>query len=641
MKYILAITFTLSMFCMSAFGQDYKKHKVAKGETVESISKKYLVTPYDIYRLNPDAKNGLKTETVLLIPNKTAKTLPAGTAVKEPSAKVVNTVHAVAAGETMFSVAKKYGITVAELEKANAARGKEALKTGEKLIIPIKGSGVAAQAKTAEKQIAKKQGTAYMYHVVEAGETKYSISKKFGMTVQLLEELNPEVKDTLPLGYKLKLAKNAVLEKAKEPVTATEVKEAVAKSYKDYTVQPKETLYSLTKQTGLNEEELVKLNPALKDGVKEGMVIKVPMGTAAPVAVRDLTDFSASVKKDQQAKKLSLLLPFNMYRLETDTIKSKLLRNDKFLNLTLDFYAGAMMAVDSARVMGLPLNVQVLDARETNKTSDLVSLKNSVAGSDVIVGPFFQSNAESAAALFPNAVVVSPLAKEVGTPHDNLYYSIPTDEDMRNALYDYLQSKGGNVVAVISTKKIASRNYIKTNYPDFKILDGGVTGDGMRALLVKGKQNYVILDSESLGAISGAVKLLAEAQKDFNIQLAVADKSDKYDNDEVPLDKLIKLRLLYPSITRDIQSPQQELFDKLYRQKNGANPTPYAVRGFDITFDMIMRMFQPEELKTIMGAKASEQVENKFMYVAHDGGNYNKGIYIMQYNAGNIVTEAK
>lgn len=640
MKYLLALAFSLSVFCMSAFGQDYKKHKVAKGETITSISKKYLVTPHDIYRLNPDAKNGLKLDSVLLIPSAPAKTLPAGTTVKEASTKVTNKEHTVAAGETLFSVSKKYGVTVADLEKANPGHGKDGLKAGEKLVIPVKGSGVAAQAKEAEKQIAKKQETAYMYHVVEQGETKYSISKKFGMTVQLLEEMNPEVKDTLPLGYKLKLAKNAVLEKAKEPVVADSDKPAKA-DYKDYTVQAKETLYSLTKQTGLTDDELIKLNPDLKDGVKEGMVIKVPSGTAAPVLNREVANLSSSLKKDQEAKKLSLLLPFNMYRLETDTIKSKLLRTDKFLNLTLDFYAGAMVAVDSARAMGLPINVQVLDAKENTRTSDVAALKNSLTGSDVIIGPFFQNNAESTAALFPNAVVVSPLAKETGTAHDNLYYSIPTDETMRTALYDYLQSKGGNVIAIISSKKVSSRTFIKANYSDFKILEGDITGDGIRALLVKGKRNFVILDSENLGAITGAVKLISEQQKEFDIQLAVAEKNDKYDNDEVSLDKLIKLKLLYPSITKDVQSGQQALFAKLYRQKNGANPSPYATRGFDITFDMIVRMFQPEELKAVMGSKATEQVENKFMYVPQNGGNYNKGVYIMQYNEGNTVTEAQ
>ncbi|MFP9113794.1 LysM peptidoglycan-binding domain-containing protein [Flavobacterium sp. RHBU_3] len=640
MKYILAFAFSFSVFCSSAFGQDYKKHKVAKGETVTNIAQKYNVTTNDIFRLNPDAKNGVKLDTYLLIPNAPAKTLPAGTQVKESPTKVTNAVHTVAQGETMYSVAKKYGVSVAELEKANSTRVAGGLKQGEKLVVPVKGSGVAAQAKVAEKQIAKKQETAYMYHTVADGDTKYSIAKKYGMTVQLIEELNPEVKDTLPLGYRLKLAKNSVIAEAKKPAVADAVKPVADNRYKDYTVQAKETLYSLTKDTGLTDDELIKLNPALKDGVKEGMVIKVPAQNVAALN-RSITDLGKNLKKQQDPKKLALLLPFNMYRLETDTVKAKLLRTDKFLNLTLDFYAGAMMAIDSAKTLGLPLNVAILDAKETPKTSDVVSLKGSVADANAIIGPFFQGNVESTAALFPNAVVISPLAKETGTAHDNLYYSIPSDETMRSALYNYLKSKGGNVVAVVSAKKVSSRTFIQTNYPDFKILDGAITGDGIKALLVKGKQNFVILDTESLGSITGVVKMLTEMQKDYSIQLAVPDKNDKYDNDEVALDKLAKLKLLYPSITRDVPNDREQLFARLYREKNGVNPSPYAVRGFDITFDVIVRLFQPEELKVVMTAKASEQVENKFVYTAENGGNYNYGVYIMQYNEGLNVTEAQ
>lgn len=641
MKYILVIAFWLTL-SLPAFAQDYKKHTVEKGETVLSISKKYKITPYDIYRLNPDAKNGLKTDTVLLIPNNPVKPLPAGAEVKAKPTKVTNTVHTVVAGETLFSVAKKYGVSVADLEKANAGQTAGGLKTGQELIIPVKGSGVAAQAKVAEKQIAKKQETAYMYHTVEAGETKFGIAKKFGMTVQLIEELNPEVKDTLPLGFRLKLAKNEVIAESKVAEPAEVAKPVAASTgYKTYTVQPKETLYSLTKSTGLTEDELTALNPELKGGLKEGMELKLPAGLNIAVAVPGkINNLNATLNKDTP-KKLTLLLPFNMSSIEKDTVRSKKLRTDKLLNLTLDFYAGALVAIDSARAMGLPVNVSILDAKETTKTSDVAGLKSSLTGTDAIIGPFFQNNAESAAALFPNAVVISPLAKEAGHTYPNLYYSIPSDEAMRTALFDYVKGKNGNVVVITDSKKASARSFIKTNYPEFRMLEGAITGDGIRALLVKGKTNYVVLDTETLSNITGTLKLLDEATAEYNIQMAIPDKTDKYDHDEVSLPRLMKLKLLYPSITRDDQGVQTALFAKVFREKNGYNPTPYATRGFDITFDTLLRLFQPEGIKDAMATKTSVQVENKFIYLPQNGGNFNNGVFIMQYNDGLTVTEAQ
>ena len=642
MKYIVILFFSLALLSTPAYAQDLKKHKVAKGETVVSIAKQYKITPYDIYRLNPDAKSGLKLDSVLLIPNNPVKPLPANTAAKEVPTKVVNGTHEVVAKETLYSIAKKYSVTVADLEKANADQLKGGLKNGQVLIIPVKGSGVAAQAKTAEKQQIKKGEPSYMFYTVAAGDTKYGIAKKYGMTVQLIEELNPAVKDTLPLGYKLKLAKDAVIAKAEEPEPAAVAAVTAAPAqtkYTDYTVKPKETLYSLTKDTGLTEQELTDLNPALKDGVREGMTIKVPAGSVPAPAPGSVSNLGSSLKKSD-SKELALLLPFNMYRIESDTVKSKLLRTDKFLNLTLDFYAGALIAIDSARTLGIPLKVKILDAKENSKTSDVVSLKNGLTNTNVVIGPFFQGNAENAAALLPNIPVISPMAKEGGRPYSNLYLSIPSDENMRLAMLNYLRSKNGNVIAIVDKKKASSKDFIAAHFPEVKFLDG-ITGDGIRALLVKDKTNYVLLDTEALSSVTGVTKLLEEAQKEYTIQLAVMDKSDKLDDDEVSLTRLIKLKMLYPSITRDDDNAQSQLFTKKFREKNGYNPSQYAVRGFDVTFDVIMRLFQPEGIAATMGAKASEQVANKFAYAAVNGGNYNTGVYILQYDEGMLVKEAQ
>ena len=644
MKYLLVIFFSMVLFSATAYAQDVTKHKVKKGETVISIAKEYKVTPYDIYRLNPDAKNGLKLDSILLIPANPVKPLPANIPAKEKTTKVANSLHEVAAKETLFSIAKKYNVTVPDLEKANATVLKDGLKTGQKLVIPIKGSGVAAQAKTAEKQEIKKDAPSYLFYTVAPGDTKYGIAKKYGMTVQLLEELNPQVKDTLPLGYKLKLAKDAVVAEAKIPesAAAAAVTAAPQKMYISHTVQPKETIYSLTQDNDITEDQLMALNPTLKDGLKEGMVIKLPAGSGQklPVLNTQIANLAKTLKTDDQ-KELALLLPFNLYRVESDTVRSKLLRTDKFLNLTLDFYAGAMVAIDSAKTLGLPLKVTILDAKETSKTSDISGLKNSLAGADAIIGPFFQNNAENAAALLPNVPVISPMAKDSGQAYGNLYQSIPSDEAMRLAMLNYLRSKNANVVAIVDAKKASSKQFIKANYPEAKFVEGGITADNIRALLVKDKTNYVLLDTESITTMSGTTKLLEEAQADYNIQLAVPDKTDKLDNDEVPLARLIKLKLLYPSLTQDEETPQSLLFAKVFREKNGYQPTQYATRGFDVTFDTLLRLFQPEGLKAAMSTKVSAQVDNKFAYISQNGSNYNTGVYIMQYNEGPSVKEAQ
>jgi LysM repeat protein len=634
MRYFLALFVWLALTLAPLHAQEYKKHTVAKGETVTAIAQKYKVTPNDIYKLNPDAVNGIKEGGILMIPGIAGKDVTP----KEVPTKVTNPLHEVQPKETLYGIAKKYNITADELTKANAELLKDGLQPGQKLVIPVKGSGVAAQAKAAERQENKKNEPTYLFHTVEAGDTKYGIAKQYGMSLQLLEALNPEVKgtDTLKVGYKLKLDKTSVIEEAQATT-----KPAPAAQYKEYTVESKETFYSIGKTTGLTEEEIVALNPQAKDGLKEGMVLKIPAsqtiaqspaGNAAPG--KNLVN---SLKKNEP-KKLALLIPFNLNRIENDTVRSKLLRSDKFLNMTLDFYAGTMVAIDSAKTLGLPLQVRILDSSETSKSSDIASLKGSVSGVNAIIGPFYQNNVETAATTFQGIPVISPLSKEQRGGINNLYMSIPSVEAQRKALLDYLTSGGANVVAIIDSKKSSSRDFVKANYPTVKILDGGITSDKIRELLVSGKKNYVMLDTETLTSITGTTRLLTEAQSQYDIQLAVAELTDKYEHNEVPLDRLIKLKTLYPSATNDSHDERYTQFAKLFRQKNGYNPTAYATRGFDVTFDIITRLFQEQSFSELQQSVVTDQVANRFNYT---GGNQNSGVYIMQYEEGNLIKQIK
>lgn len=639
MKYIVILFFSLALWSNPAFAQDkYKKHTVAKGETIIEIAKKYKVTPYDIYRLNPDSQNGIKENAILLIPNGSVKVLTEP--VKEKTTKVVNPVHEVQPKETFYSVAKKYNVTVEDLQKANP-EVKE-LQIGQKVIIPVKGSGVAAQVKRAEKQETKKDAPTYMSHVVEAGETKYSIAKKYGMTVQLLEELNPEVKDNLPLGYKLKLDKNSIV--AKE--IPGKQNGSTVQEYITYTVQPKETFYSLGKKTGLSQDQIIALNPDAKDGLKDGMELKLPKGTSIEAADEPIMIVKGTLMKSlkkSQTKELAMLLPFNLASIESDSTRTQneRLRSDKFLNMTLDFYAGALIAIDSAKSLGLPLKVKILDSKETKNSTAVESYKTGLLSMNAVIGPFFQGNVEKTAQMLGNVPVISPLSKETGKPYANLYQSIPSSEMVRQAMLDYIKAKDGNVVAVVDSKKSSSRQLIKNVLPAARFSEGTVSADVLKPLLETGKMNYVILETESISVVSGATRVLTSLLSQYQIQLVVLEKTDILDHNEVPLERLTSLKMLYPSVTNESENQESAIFAKMFKEKNGAFPNLFAARGFDVTFDVILRMFQESSLEDTMKNIASEQGENKFVYKEVNGGNYNTGVYILYYDQDLSVKQAQ
>ena len=176
MKNILAIILIAFTLCLS--GQNYKEHKVKAGETIESIAKHYLVTPFDIYALNPDARQKFQLNTVLIIPNSKIKNQP----IEEESRELIGyKKHKVKRKETLYGLAKKYNVTEDEIKKANRSLYSENLKKGDKIRIPKYRTVISKQtlANTVKK-----------YKVLPK-EGKWRIAYKFGITVAELEALKP------------------------------------------------------------------------------------------------------------------------------------------------------------------------------------------------------------------------------------------------------------------------------------------------------------------------------------------------------------------------------------------------------------------------------------------------------------------
>jgi hypothetical protein len=98
---------------------------------------------------------------------------------------------------------------------------------------------------------------------------------------------------------------------------------------------------------------------------------------------------------------------------------------------------------------------------------------------------------------------------------------------------------------------------------------------------------------------------------------------------------------MYPSISRENSSAEAQIFKKEYRKKNKILPSTYATRGFDLTFDTMMRLSQGKNYQETADSVATEQVDNKFEYYKkNDGGYTNKGIYILYYDTDLIIKEA-
>lgn len=621
----------LLFFSVMAMAQNYSNHKVLKGETVTSIAQKYKVTPYDIYRLNPDVQNGIKENMVLLIPS---------LAVVKTTTNAVAS-HQVLPKETLYSIAKQYNTTIDAIENANPTLKTEGLKIGQTITIPSKQALPEATI---------------ISHQVQPKETKYGIASKYGITVEELEKQNPEIKEGLPIGIVLKINKKAdsntttIIEPTDTVVKPTETA-VVPKNNYEYTVLAGETFYSLTRKFSISQASLIALNPELKDGVKEGMTIKVPASISIKKETQSVFKNLAQSLNKKDKKELVLFLPFNVAKIKNDTTIAvqERIKKDKFLNMTLDFYSGALMAIDSAKALGLNINVKIYDSEETkNFTSATATIqKNNFDNVDAVIGPFYQDNAEKVAAALQskNIPVISPLSKdEEGKGYPNLFQTMPSNESVKNAMFDYMNTKNGNIIAIIDPKKAGIKQYIDAYQKDTKLVGlsekGSFVSDSIKKHFVKDKTNFVIMESEKTGTIFTVLNTLSNASKEFQVQLVLLEENKTLNFEEITLNQLTKLKLTYPSVTKDSDSPEAKRFERAYRKKNNILPNDFATRGFDLMLDTMLRLSQGTTFAETTNI-ATEQIEYKFDYSPKISGGYNnEGVYILYYNTDLTIKQA-
>lgn len=644
MKHLLVFA-AFFLFSVATFAQDnFIKHTVEKGETITRIAQKYKITPADIYKLNPDSQNGLRPDMVLLIPKGN------GAIIREKLTTSVETkTHTIAAKETLYGLSKLYNVSVEEIEKANPDLKKEGLKVGATINIPSKKvalNATKAEKKDEKKNIKKLEET--VFHQVEAKETKYSIAKQYGISVEDLEASNPDIKEGLQIGFRLKIPSNGSKSVIKQEEKIIEVEKKIEQEPAKtdnvgYVVQPKETLFGLSRKLGISQENLIKLNPELKDGVREGMVLNLPentrMSQKTDGAYADLTKTLNSEKR----KQLTLLLPFNISKIQSDTVNStsSRLKKDKFLNMTLDFYSGALMAIDSAKALNLNIDIKIFDSQETKNSSSIATIiqQNKLQETDLVIGPFYQTNVEKTAGILSknNVPVMSPLSKETGILYENLIQTMPSAEYMRDAMFDYMNSKAANIIGIIDPKKVSTKRYISENQKNVKFVSfdekGNVSLENLKSSLIKNQKNFVVLETANTYMIKIVLNTLVASMAEYQIQLVILEPNEKLDSDEIVTANLAKLNLLYPSLARENDSPEAQIFERKYKEVNKVFPNQYATRGFDVTFDALLRLSQEKSFTETLETATTEQVENKFDYEKKNGKAYiNDGFYILYFD---------
>ncbi|SFN30078.1 ABC-type branched-chain amino acid transport system, substrate-binding protein [Paenimyroides ummariense] len=629
--------FTLStLFCATvSFAQTATKtHTVTKGETITQIAKRYNTTNNVLFLLNPEAVDGVSENQIIKIPTTSSVQ------------------HQVQAKETVYGISKQYNIAIEKLYDLNPGLKENGLKIGQFLNLAETTSKNTTAVSNNNQPIKNVASTTV---IVEKGETIYGIAVKNNTTVSVLYELNPGLLESgLKVGQPINIP---VTGEVKTQTTDTSKKTKP----KTIVVQPKQTIYNIAKTNNVSQEQLMEWNPDLKNGLKDGSTLivgysyeKVPFNDNS--APKPIENTSTSVKKgidlslsnDGSTRDLVLLLPFNIANNNFNNPSiNQSIKEDVFLNMTLDFYSGAKLAIEDLKSKNYNLNIKFVDSKETNRALDVNTLKGDFdfSATDVIIGPFFQKNVDAVSEAFKNqqTIIVSPLSTEKGKPFPRQVHTMPNTEIVKKEMLEYVISKQERVVAITDGKKTSSQ-YFSTNYPAITTLsvttDEKVSPTVLKNLLSETETNYIVYDATSLTTTVELINTLKSLQKEFKIQLVSLEKLDVLESSDVEMNDLIALKYTFPSVTNDASSNKKEKFVKEYKTVYGKNPSRFATRGYDVTYDIITRMFESDENSNIFDY-GSQQIENKFAYINENGGVYNNAVYILQYDKDLTIKEAK
>ena len=223
-------------------------HAVRPGETLSGIARRYGVETSALRMTNRLRGNDIRVGQRLRIPSGDAATAPS------------SAIHTVRAGDTLASIANRYDVTVVRLKRANRLTG-DVLRIGQKLEIPAKSESAPRPVVPAA---ANEQSAAGLYRVRQ-GDSLYSLSRRFGVSVESLRDVNGLRGSSLSIGQKLVI-----------PATA-KAQPAPSEAGPDaYTVRRGDTLSSIAARYSTTAAELRRINGLTSNTLRIGQTLRLP-----------------------------------------------------------------------------------------------------------------------------------------------------------------------------------------------------------------------------------------------------------------------------------------------------------------------------------------------------------------------------
>jgi LysM repeat protein len=493
-------------------------------------------------------------------------------------------------------------------------------------------------------------GSIVYIHKVEQGQTLYAISKAYNVLIADIEASNDSLKSGLKAGMELKIP--TLSDNKNKTISLDNSGKFIL-----HTVEKKQTLYFISKKYNLNPEDIQKANPEISQGLKEGMVIKIPqkeIKTIEPPVIPILKE--PRVEKKGNEKPLSgihvnLFLPFYLNQNDSLINKESLVETDELFSKSIpgvEFLSGFQIACDSIIKLGTKVNINIYDTPADSSAAASFFANKQFKNAALWVGPFHSHAASSAAKAVKNSntLLILPYSSpnKVLLGNENVLKitpSLPTGmENLSLQLIDKNKNTQFILVHNALNKEMQIVDLIKKTFKAQnndsikEIIYKTVGLKGLTGALSKSKNNMIIVASSDQAFVTDLFnKLKVLDTKEYKISVTGMDTWINYDN--LDINMIQKLNLQIPANSHiNYTDTTTNIFIKSYREKYNTEPGKYSFSGYDAAMYFIPLLIK-------YGNGAIDKIESTkktclstsfdFKKTGDDSGFENQSVFILRY----------
>ncbi len=442
-------------------GIEYYVYPVQKSEGLYRISVNFGVPQDEIIRINPEVKNGLKAGQIIFIP-KVKDVIPS------------NTVAA--------NVNEQAGNPSVRPQSNQQTTNQKTPPPADIIALTLGGKAPEAQQESLQKIELSGSEPHYYYHKVEKQQTLYSLSKQYEVAQEDIIKYNPGAANGLREGEILRIPKPEDIYVEKK---AEKLREDLSVRYLIHKVEPKETLYSISKKYEVEIEDIVKLNEDME-------VLSIDQELKIPY-------YTALLTTDTVNGETTTYLDWDKVLVQKDTVKITSLRiafllpfmldnkNDANVSRFVDFYGGAIKAISEVKNEDIKIEVYTFDVeRSKEKISEVLYANPVIKNADLIIGPAYSVQVP----------VITQFAKE-----NKVKTLIPFTSkvaDIENNPYIFQFNPGMDVELELLEEmfrtKFNDMNYIFADIANIQPNDEGeIISNHIKGILEEQNKNYEVI----------------------------------------------------------------------------------------------------------------------------------------------------